>query len=382
MKSWWGVVARFLIHGLIVSTWVSRIPAVKGAIGLGDGALGMALVGSAVGSMGGIPLSGWLVSRFGSRRTCTWSSVGFALALVLPAMAATVTQLFLALLVFGVTGAANDVAMNSQAVAVEKALGTPSMSRFHAMFSLGGIAGAGLGAVIAGRHISAVAHLTGAALFVLVCAFATAPLLTNVGYPQRRTSGTARFILRHLSRPLVLLSAIGFCIFLAEGAVADWTAVYLKQVLQANPGTASAGYAVFSASMFTFRLAGDRITATLGRARTLRTGAFLAAAGLSVMLLVPKPGWAMPGLALAGAGFSSIIPVVFAASGRVNRSSEGAGVATVSGLGYIGFLLGPPAIGFVSQMTSLRVGLCIVVALTMVAGLLVGALEKYDLVEG
>jgi MFS family permease len=171
------------------------------------------------------------------------------------------------------------------------------------------------------------------------------------------------------------LSLIGFCIFLSEGAIADWTAVYLKQVLRAGPGLASSGYAVFSAAMFVFRLAGDRITVWLGRAWTIRGGALLAAAGLTIALLVPDPLWALPGFALVGAGYSSIIPLVFAAGGRLSPLNPGAGVATVSGLGYLGFLVGPPAIGLVSELSSLRIGLSLVVALSLLAAALVNAVH-------
>ena len=174
-----------------------------------------------------------------------------------------------------------------------------------------------------------------------------------------------------LPATLLVLSAIAFCIFLSEGAIADWTAVYLRQVLGATAGVAAAGYAAFSASMAVFRLSGDAIAARLGPAWTIRGGGLLAAFGLGWALLVHSPGLALPGFALAGAGFSSIIPLVFAAGGRVRNFGEGAGVATVSGLGYLGFLVGPPTIGFLSELTSLRIGLLLVVALSVLAAVLV-----------
>jgi predicted MFS family arabinose efflux permease len=270
---------------------------------------------------------------------------------------------------------ADDVAMNSQAVSLEKQLGTPVMSRFHAMFSLGGIVGAGIGALIAHVGIAAPVHLTAAAALILAFSLSTAPLLQEATTPAPSTT-KARFRVRDLSVPLLALSVIGFCIFLSEGAIADWTAVYLKQILHADDGTASAGYAVFSAAMFIFRLAGDRITARLGRLWTIRGGALLAAAGLAIALIAPHPLWAFPGLAMAGAGYSSIIPVVFAAGGRVSPTNEGAGVAVVSGFGSLGFLAGPPAIGAVSQLSSLRAGLFLVVVLGLLASALVTVVAR------
>ncbi|MDQ1468743.1 MAG: hypothetical protein QOJ99_223 [Bryobacterales bacterium] len=370
-----GVVSRFLVHGLLVSTWVSRIPAMKESLHLSDGALGLVLLGIAIGSLLGIPTSGWLVGRFGSRRASTWTNAGFCLALVLPVLARDATQLFLALLLLGAMAGADDVAMNSQAVSLEKQLGTPVMSRFHAMFSLGGIVGAGIGALIAHVGIAAPVHLTAAAALILAFSLSTAPLLQEATTPAPSTT-KARFRVRDLSVPLLALSVIGFCIFLSEGAIADWTAVYLKQILHADDGTASAGYAVFSAAMFIFRLAGDRITARLGRLWTIRGGALLAAAGLAIALIAPHPLWAFPGLAMAGAGYSSIIPVVFAAGGRVSPTNEGAGVAVVSGFGSLGFLAGPPAIGAVSQLSSLRAGLFLVVVLGLLASALVTVVAR------
>ena len=152
----------------------------------------------------------------------------------------------------------------------------------------------------------------------------------------------------------------------------DWTAVYLRQVLKAGPGTAAAGYAVFSAAMATFRLLGDYITMRLGPLLTVRIGSLVGACGLIWALSMQSPAWAMPGFAAAGAGFSVIIPLVFGSGGRVESVGPGAGVATVTGLGYIGFIVGPPTIGFVSQLTNLRWALSVVVGCCLCSALLSG----------
>ncbi len=373
-RAWWAVVARFLIHGLAVSTWVSRIPSVKTALHLGDGVFGLCLFGTAVGSVIGIPVCGWCVTRYGSRRASIWTSMGLCLALVLPALAASAPALFAALFVFGLMLGGNDVAMNSQAVSVEKLLGTRTMSRFHAMFSLGGIAGAAGGGWLASHGVPAREHLElMAAIFALFSAV-TAPLLMEAEVqPQTRVG---RFELRSMPPALLMLCGIGFCIFLSEGAIADWTAIYLRQVLRAGPGLAALGYAVFSAAMAVFRLCGDWITNRLGFAWTVRGGAWLAACGLTWALVVENPYWALLGFALVGAGFSSIIPLVFAAGGRIPRVSEGAGVAAVSGLGYLGFLVGPTAIGLLSECASLRIGLSLIVFLSLAAAGLVSGVES------
>lgn len=375
-RAWWAVVARFLIHGLAVSTWVSRIPSVKAALHLGDGVFGFSLFGSAVGSMIGIPACGWFVTRYGSRRACTWSSVGLCLALVLPAFAFNAITLFAALFIFGAMLGGNDVAMNSQAVSVERLLGSPTMSRFHAMFSLGGIAGASAGGWLASKALPVSEHLVTASMVFVIFALLTAPLIPELRSVSSGERPSARLRLRQMPVALLALCAIGFCIFLSEGAMADWTAVYLRQILNAGPGLAAAGYAVFSAAMAVFRLCGDAITVRLGFAWTIRAGALLAAFGLSSALLAQNPYWALPGFALVGAGFSSIIPLVFAGGGRIKSVGEGAGVAAVSGIGYLGFLVGPTAIGFLSELTSLRVGLSLLVVLSLLAAGLVSTAER------
>ena len=378
-RAFWGVVACFLIHGLVVSTWVSRIAGVKAALHLGDGALGLALLGTAIGSVTAIPLAGALVVRRGSRQIARCTAAGFCLSLVAIPLAYDTATLFVALLFYGAMAGANDVAINAQAVATEKLLGTPTISRFHAMFSIGGIVGASAGAFIAGGGVPPGAHLAIAAAVFLGFALPATRLLADTrAQAAGGTGGRAAAPPKGRRLPVALfaLSAIGFCIFLSEGAIADWTGVFLHQVLGAGAGLAPVGYAVFSAAMAVFRLSGDAIAVRLGRAATIRCGGAVAAAGLSFALLVHSPYWALAGFAAAGAGFSCIVPLVFAAGGRIPEVSEGAGVATVSGFGYLGFLVGPPAIGFLAELTSLRVGLFLLVLLSAAATALVGLVVR------
>lgn len=367
-----GVMAAFLVHGLVVSTWVSRIAGMKGALHLGDGTLGLSLLGAAIGSVTAIPIAGALVTRYGSRRIALGTCVGFCLALVPLALTHSLAMLVPALVFYGMMAGANDVAMNSLAVGTERLLGTPSISRFHAMFSLGGILGAGLGAVAAARGVSLAAHLlAGAAITLSITA-----VVARLTVETRGDTTHAHARLRRIPLALVALSAIGFCIFLTEGAIADWTAVYLKQVLHAADGLVPVGYAAFSLTMAMFRFGGDAITLRIGRAWTIRGGGSIAALGLAIVVAAHTPYAALAGFALAGAGFSSIIPLVFAAGGRIPGVGEGAGVATVSGLGYLGFLVGPPAIGFISEASSLRAGIGLLVALSLLAVVLVGVVQR------
>jgi MFS family permease len=376
--AWWAVVSRFLLHGLIVSAWVSRIPAIQTTLGLSNASLGFCLLGTAVGSVIAVPATGWLVARFGSKRVTTWSTLGFCLALVTPTLAVSSGTLFAALTLYGAMAGANDVAINSQGVAVEKLLGTPTMSRFHGMFSIGGMVGAFAGSIMAAHDVTPRLHLGIAAALFLVLSVSTAPLLleADVAEPTRSTGTPAtRFRPSQLPGALITLTIIGFCMFLSEGAMADWTAVYMKQTLAAGAGLAAAGYAVFSAGMAIFRLAGDAVTKLLGPVNTVRTGALVAAAGLTVALSVQSTALALVGFGLTGAGFSVIVPLVFGAGGSFPGVPKGAGIAIVSGSGYIGFLFGPPLIGLVAQHSSLRFALFLVVGLSLLAAALAKALR-------
>jgi MFS family permease len=374
-SAWWAVVARFLIHGLVVSTWVSRIPAIQTALGLTNARLGLCLLGTAVGSVIAVPITGWLITKFGSKPVTTWSTAGFCLALAGPAFASNGVMLFCALAFFGAMAGANDVSINSQGVAVESALAAPTMSRFHGMFSIGGMVGASVGGLLAAHAVLPRMHLALASAVFLVISVLTAPRLLETGSEIAKRPESGGFHLKRIPKVLLGLALIGFCMFLSEGAIADWSAVYLKQVLSAGPGLAAAAYAAFSIGMAIFRLLGDSITARLGPVATVRGGALLAAASLSLALLASSPYWALPAFALTGAGLAVIVPIAFGAGGRVASVPTGAGVAMVSGSGYIGFLFGPPLIGFIAQWSSLRLALLVIVALSLLAALLANAVR-------
>jgi len=366
--AWWGTVVLFLVHGLVVSTWISRIPAVQIKLHLNNFVLGLTLLSSAIGAMCAIPIAGNLVGKLGTKRVAVWASVGLCACLVLPALAVNAATLAVALFIYGAWAAAMGVAMNSQAVEVENALKKPTMSRFHAMFSLGAMAGAAVGGVIAARGYGTVGHfaVSGAVNGLAILAIRGMLLETH----DAHKSVDHRLPFSKMPRVLLALSAIAFCMFLSEGAMADWIALYMRQVLKAGQGTAAYGYSVFAGAMATMRLLGDIVTARLGSYRAVRNGSLLAAIGVIWALCVREPLWAMPGFGLAGCGFSIIVPLVFSAAGRVKGVSAGAGIATVSGIAYLAFIAGPPAIGFLSQVMTLRGALLVVVGCCLLSAVL------------
>jgi MFS family permease len=374
--AWSASAVLFLVHGVIVGTWVSRIPAIQSQLHLNNGVLGLTLLSSACGAVTTMPLTGSLIARYGSKRVTSISSVLFCAAVLLMASAVNAGTLAVGLFLFGAIAAAMDVSMNAQAVEVENEMGKPTMSRFHGMFSVGAMAGAAAGGVAAAHRLSPTTHFAISGVVNCIAVIAIIPLLLDTHSSGPKTHEKVQWT--KLPPVLIAISAIGFCILLSEGAMADWTAIYLKQTLAAGQGTAAAGYAAFSGAMALFRFLGDWITARMGPFRTVRSGCLVAALGLVTALLVPTPYLAISAFAITGAGLSVIIPLVFGSGGRIKSINPGAGIAAVTGLGYIGFIVGPPAIGFASQVVTLRYALGIVVSCCLVASLLARSMKALE----
>jgi MFS family permease len=360
------VAAVFLIHGMIVSNWLSRIPAVKQALGLSVSALGVALLGSSFGALLAMALISRVIARVGSARVTRWSTFAFCAALPLPALARGPVSLTLFLIVYGAMAGCMEVAMNTQAVDVELRYGRPMMVGFHALFSLGGMLGAGIGGVAASLGIAPLLHLAAAALF------ATRSLLVEEKEPE-----TGLLAAHWTFRPIVGLAAIAFCILMGEGAMADWSAVYLNRFT--GQGLAALGYSVFSLTMAAGRLGGDWLRARVGTDAMVRGGSALAAIGLGSALAAGRLVPALIGFACAGAGWASIFPILSGAAGHKSPSQPEAGVAAVTATGFFAFLVGPPLIGFIAQAWTLRIGLAVVVALSAVAATMAGVVRDADM---
>ena len=352
----------FLIHGLIIATWASRIPAFQAQLHLSPAVLGRSLMMAAIGSVFAMPAAGWLIHKFGSLNIVIGSTLGFGLALPLIAESSTVLALSLALLFYGAMAGSMDVAMNTHAVILEKRYQRHIMSSFHALFSLGGMAGSALGGFVASRGVSAGLHFWVSGIVLIaasIVAFRWLPLPSASGDVEKVASrGTIVW-----SVTLGALALLAFSIMLIEGAIADWSAIYLRTSVLTGPGLAALGYAVFSGAMAAGRLAGDYLTGKLGRAHLVFYGALLAAAGLAFLLLFGSAGAALLGFTCAGAGLATIIPNTFAAAGNIEGSAPGPSLAVVTTAGYVGFLAGPPLIGFVAQLSTIRAALWILVVL-------------------
>jgi MFS family permease len=319
-----------------------------------------------------MPVTGALITRFGSRPCSVWATAAFCAALALIPLASNAATLTALLVLYGATAGAMDVSMNSQGVTVERFYRRSILSGFHALFSLGGMIGAAAGGQLAAVGVSTTAHFGAAALLCALGTFGIAGLLIGPDREIRVDSGPMFAMPRG---PVLGLGVVAFCILLGEGAIADWTAIYLRDALRAGPAAAASGYAVFSAAMAAGRFAGDWVTDRIGSVRVTRYGSLVATAGLVVALVSERMDVILGGLLATGFGYAAIVPNLFGAAGRIPGVPSGAGIAAVTTMGFTGFLVGPPLIGWLAEWTNLRSALFVLVFLTLAGSLLAGVLR-------
>ena len=351
--------AMFLICGTVTASWAPQVPLAKARLGIDDGVLGLALLGMGAGAMVAMPLAGFLAARFSSRAITALGGLVICLSLPLIILAPDALMLGLALFLFGAATGSMDVAMNVQAAAVEARGGRPLMSSFHGMFSVGGLIGAGGASLLLGLGLSplTVALVVSGLMLALLVAQAGSMLPPE---PRPAQAGM-RFT---LPRGLVLvLGLLTFVLFQAEGAVLDWSAVFLHEARGQDPAVAGLGYAMFAVAMAVMRLAGDGITSRFGGEAVVRLGSALAAAGFLLAILAPWPAAGLVGFALVGVGAANVVPVLFSAAGRVPGMAPGLAISTIATLGYCGILAGPAAIGFIADHLGLPAALGIVAVL-------------------
>jgi len=371
--------AFFAIDGFIFASWAVRIPAVKVAAHASSGTLGLALLGLSGGAVATMTISGALCRRFGSHRVIVAAGVLLSLALLLPALARSPLWLGLALVVFGIGYGCLNVSMNSLAVDLVAALRRPVMPYFHAAWSFGGLFGAGLGGLLA-AHLAPLPDLAlvaAAGLAVTAVCGRTLLLhpvvldgtggLDDTG-PDRTAEAAARPA-GHGSdwRVVLLFGLIAACSSYGEGAIGDWGALHLRQDLGAGPGLAAAGYAAFALAEASGRLAGSWLLSRLGQTRVLVLGGLTAGGGMLAAALAPSLAVALVGFALTGLGVANMFPAAMTRAGLLAGPN---GVAVASTLGYTGFLLGPPMIGFLAGSVGLGAGLTTVSLLALIAAVL------------
>lgn len=359
----------FFVNGAVLASWVPYVPEVKAIHGLSDGQLGGVLLALAVGAIFAMPVAGRLIGRFGSRRMTTLAALLFPLLLPLPLVSPNVLGLTAALALLGAANGTLDVSMNAQGLVIERSSERPIMSSLHALFSAGGLAGAAVASGVMALGIGRVAH----ALAVSLVAFASVAVVVRRLLFVATVRQDPQFAWP--SRGLLGLGSLAFLGLLAEGAMADWSAVYLRDALGASGSVAAAGFAAFALAMALGRFAGDRLVARCGSAVLLRTSSGLAALGLAVALAVGSPVVAIAGFGAVGFGIANIIPLLFRAAGEVPGVESGTALAAVATTGYAGFLAGPVLIGCAADLVGLPIALTLVSVACAAIALRAGAVS-------
>jgi MFS family permease len=360
--------AVFLANGFGIGAWAVEVPRIKAALSLSDTTLGLALFAFALGAIVAMPLAGRLAPRFGSGRATALLGAAFVIALPLPAFAPNFPSLCLVLLLLGSANGALDVSMNGHASTIEAEWQSPIMSSFHAAWSAGGLLGAASGAMLQKWGVGVVGGLMlpGICIGILIfCAAAAA--LRDIGPRARAPVGG----LALPSAGVMKLAALAFLCMMVEGAVADWSAVFLRSVLSGEASVAAIGYSAFAFSMAACRIVGDVSVRRFGPDRVTALGGLIAAAGLALVLGLPNVVTACAGFALVGVGLANVVPVIFSAAGR-STLTPAVGVSMAATAGYAGFLVGPPMIGLGAGFVGLRLALCVPLVAALVVCLLGG----------
>ncbi|WP_306349617.1 MFS transporter [Flavobacterium sp. '19STA2R22 D10 B1'] len=348
----WAVSFFFFGQGLCFATWASRIPDLKTALHLSEGDLGTILFALPLGQLIIMPVSGRIVAKLGSHRVLVAALSLYALSLTNLGLATQPWHLGLSLMLFGLFSNLSNIAVNTQGVYAEEIFGRPIMSSFHGVWSIAGFTGAIIGLGMMYFHQSPYQHFWVVTIIILITILFNYKFLTKVVVPAEPQKK------KLFSKPdamLLQLGVIGFCSMASEGAMFDWSGVYFKDVVMAPGALVTLGYASFMIMMASGRFVGDKLIVAIGRKRLMQFGGILISTGLFISVFFPYIIPATIAFMLVGLGVSTIVPIVFSLAGKNKTVSPSVALTTVSSVSFLGFLLGPPFIGYIAALTSLRV---------------------------
>ena len=353
----------FFIYGGCFASWASRIPDIKNLLQLSEGQLGIVLFALPIGTLVSLPMSGWVINRLGSKRIVLAAAALYALLLVGIGHWNDMYSLMANLVCFGAAGNLLNIAVNTQAVALGKYYEKPIMGAFHGMWSIAGFVGAGIGALMIDHHIVPFHHflMVSAAAIAGVIGIA-AYLISNDQLQQRKKEP----LFAMPDKPLAILGAIAFCAMIGEGALYDWCGIYMEQVVQVEKRLVGYGLSAFLFSMAAGRFLSDWTVRRFGAKATLTLSGALSSLGLVLSVAYPHFGVAIFAFLLVGIGSSAIIPLVYSLAGKSGKLSPGAALAAVTTIGFCGFLVGPPLIGFIAEFTGLRAAYAAIAAMGIV----------------
>ncbi len=340
----------FFMSGLCFASWASRIPDIQRHLQLNEGQLGSVLFALPVGSMLCLPISGVLVTKFSSRLVMIFGTIFYACLLCSIGLVTSTWQLVSILFFFGMTGNLMNISMNTQAVGVEILYKRSVMASFHGLWSLAGFSGAALGTFLVARNISPLFHFILVGLLIVLLIIIVFRFALKQDMQQEKKQPL--FTLPHKS--LVNLGIISFCCMACEGCMFDWSGIYFRKEVHAPDNLVTVGYTVFMATMASGRFIADRLVTKLGLKTTLQISGTLIASGLSVAVIFPDFYMATAGFFLTGLGVSSVVPLVYGLAGKSKVMNPSMALAAVSTIGFLGFLFGPPVIGYIAQALNLR----------------------------
>jgi MFS family permease len=354
----------FFLAGICFASWASRIPDIQTRLQLNSAALGGVLFCLPVGLLTSLPVAGFLVAKYGSRIIVMMSAVLYSCILPLLGFAGSVTQLMIGLFFFGFGGNMINISVNTQAVATESLYHKPIMASFHGVWSMAGFSGAAIGTLMVHFRVLPAYH------FLCITALAAAILIFFSGLLIRQDSNRneKQPIFARPDKSILKFGLIAFFSMICEGTMFDWSGIFFARIVRPDPSLVTVGYTAFMCTMATGRFVGDWVAYRLGMKTMLQLSGLLTAAGLLLAVIFPLFIPATIGFLLVGAGVSSIIPMIYSAAGKSKVMSPGVAIAAVSTIGYLGFLFGPPFIGFIAQATSLRISFSLIAIMgTMIA---------------
>jgi MFS family permease len=340
----------FFIAGLTYSSWACRIHDIKAAFSLSNAALGSVLFALPIGLMVSLPVSGWLVTRLGSRKILISAGLLFPLMLAAVGFASEIWQLVTLLFFFGFMNNVFEISMNTQAVGIEALYGRSIMASFHGLWSLAGFAGVGIGTIAINMDLPVLPH------FIFICLLCWLLVLFSYKYllSADETSDSSAPIFARPDNSILKLGLIAFSSLVTEGTMFDWSGIYFQKMVEAPEHLTTVGYIAFMSTMAGGRFLADRFVTNMGTKRVLQISGLMTTSGLLLSICFPYLITATIGFLLVGFGVSSVVPLVLALAGKSKTMAPGIAIAAVSTVGFFGFLLGPPMIGFISEATDLR----------------------------
>jgi len=362
-------------QGLSFASWASRIPDIKHSLQLSDALLGSILLALPLGQLVTMPISGRLVTRFGSRKILTITAPLYVLALSNLGLATQPWHLAVFLFLFGVIGNMCNISVNTQGVEAEKLFTKPIMTSFHGAWSIAGFTGALIGLLMINLNLTPYSH------FWIVTIIIWANVFLNYKYlvPGKGTgTGSKSKLFIKPEGILLQLGIIGFCSMAAEGAMFDWSGVYFKEVVAAPSSLVVLGYASFMIMMALGRFLGDKVILRLGRKRTIQFSGVIIFCGMFTSVLFPYIIPATIGFMMVGLGVSSIVPTVYSVAGKNQKVSAGMALAMVSSVSYLGFLMGPPLIGYISALSNLRYSYAVIGCFGLLVSFLAAKIKALD----